>query len=148
MVGSHPLPSLFPLSCSLWWVPAFFPFAWWLMAPCIARISQPWEQSPSRGCQAANSESSWMSRVPNFHFSSNYFFKASDNYLSLPETNISFCLPVVLYVVNLFLSTLIFACFNLTEDEGEEEEGESSENESESESSASSKSSESESEAS
>ena len=112
MVVCDPLPSLFPLSCSLWWVPAFFPFAWWLMEPCIARISQPWEQSPSRGCQAANSESSWMSQVPNFHFSSNYFFKASDNYLSLPETNISFCLPVVLYVVNLFLSTLIFACFN------------------------------------
>ena len=55
---------------------------------------------------------------------------------------------ILFYVVNLFLSTLIFACFNLTEDEGEEEEGESSENESESESSASSKSSESESEAS
>ena len=53
MVVSHPLPSLFPLSCPLWWVPAFFPFAWWLMEPCIARICQPWEQSPSRGCQAA-----------------------------------------------------------------------------------------------
>ena len=76
MVVSHPLPSLFLLSCSLWWVPAFFPFTWWLMEPCIARICQPWEQSPSRGCQAANSESSWMSQAPNFHFSSNYFFKA------------------------------------------------------------------------
>jgi len=115
---------------------------------CIARICQPWAQSPSRGCQAANSESSWISEAPNLHFSSNYFFKASDNYSSLLETNIIFCLPVVFYVVNLFLSTLIFACFNLTEDEGEEEEGESSENESESELSASSKSSESESEAS
>ena len=78
------------------------------------------------------------------------FFKlATIIILSLPETNQDyFCLRVVLNVVNLFLSTLIFACFNLTEDEGEEEEGESSENESESESSASSKSSESESEAS
>ena len=60
------------------------------MEPFIARICQPWEQSPSRGCQAANSESYWMSQAPNFHFSSNYFFKASDNYLSLPETNIIF----------------------------------------------------------
>ena len=73
-------PPPFPLSTVLLIVVAacFLPFLV-VAHGCIARICQPWEQSPSRGCQAAHSESSWISQAPNFHFSNNYFFKASNN---------------------------------------------------------------------